>query len=193
MACRKLSDAERWQAVGMVSGGMSYWTIQCKQLGHCSNEARREFNRECKRTPRDMKTSENDSTRRKLLKRVARKQPFNTAKTLWSRWIVNRRMSRQTVNRRLNHAKFRARTPIKRLLLTMRHKTGRLQWTRDHIERISGRGRECTGRMKVVLCWIMLMAAYAYGDRETHHFYRNILWAKLHLVEVVLLFGDAFL
>jgi hypothetical protein len=29
-----------------------------------------------------MKTSENDSTRRKLLKRVARKQPFNTAKTL---------------------------------------------------------------------------------------------------------------
>jgi hypothetical protein len=36
------------------------------------------------------------------------------------------------------------------------------------------------------------MAASAYGDRETQHFNRNILWAQLHLVEVVLLFGDAF-
>ena len=36
------------------------------------------------------------------------------------------------------------------------------------------------------------MAASAYGDWETQHFNRNILWAQLHLVEVVLLFGDAF-
>jgi len=68
MAHRKLSDAERWQAVGMVRGDMSYktdcWTIQCKPLGHCSNEAACEPNRECKGKPKDRKVSENDSKRR---------------------------------------------------------------------------------------------------------------------------------
>jgi hypothetical protein len=50
----------------------------------------------------------------RLLKRLARHQPFSTANTLWSRWIVNGRISRRTVNRRLNNARFRARRPIKR-------------------------------------------------------------------------------
>jgi transposase len=197
MARRKLSDAERWQAVGMVSGGMSYrHTAERFNVSHSVIVRMKQgvnptgSVKERQRTWKPLKTTPREDI---LLKRVARQQPFNTANRLWSRWIVYGRRSRRTVNRRLNHAKFRVRRPIKRLLLTIRHKTGRFKWTRDHLERISGRGRECTGRMKVVLCWILLMAAYAYGDRETHHFYRNILWAKLHLVEVVLLFGDAFL
>jgi hypothetical protein len=44
---------------------------------------------------------------------------------------------------------------------------------------VSGRGREYTGRMKVVFCWIQLMAASAYRDWETQHFYRNVVWAQL--------------
>jgi hypothetical protein len=35
----------------------------------------------------------------------------------------------------LNSAWFRARRPIKRPLLTIRHKTARLQWARDHMGR----------------------------------------------------------
>jgi len=44
-----------------------------------------------------------------------------------------------------------------------------------------------------LFCWLQLMAASAYGDWETQHFYRHILWAQLHLVQLVLLFRDAFL
>jgi hypothetical protein len=69
----------------------------------------------------------------RLLKRLARQQPFSTTNTLRSRWIVNGRISRRTVNRHLNSARFRARRPIKRPLLTIHHKTARLQWVRDHM------------------------------------------------------------
>jgi hypothetical protein len=57
----------------------------------------------------------------------------STTSTLRSRLIVNGRISRQTVNRRLKSAMFRARRPIKRPLLTIRHKNARFQWARDHM------------------------------------------------------------
>ena len=69
----------------------------------------------------------------RLLKRLARQLPFSTTNTLRSQWIVNGRVSRRTVNRRRNSAWFRARRPIKRPLMTIRHKTARLQWARDHM------------------------------------------------------------
>jgi hypothetical protein len=135
MARRKLSDAERWQAVGMVRGDISYktdcWTIQCKPLCHCSIEAACEPNREVKefqRTGRSLKMTPREG---RLLKMLTRQQPFSTTNTLRSRWIVNGCISRQTVNRRLNSARFRA--TIKRSLLTIRHKTARVQWARDHM------------------------------------------------------------
>jgi transposase len=62
----------------------------------------------------------------RLLKRFARQQPFSTTNTL-------RSISRRTVNRRLNSARFRLKRPIKRSLLTICHKTVRLQWARDHM------------------------------------------------------------
>jgi hypothetical protein len=137
MARRKPSDAERWQAVGMVRGNTSYqtdcWTIQCKPLGHCSIEAACEPNRECKRTPRTERSLKMTPREDRFLKRLARQQPFSTTNTLRSRWIVNGRISRRTANRRLNSARFRARRPIKRPLLKIRHKTARLQWARHHM------------------------------------------------------------
>jgi hypothetical protein len=113
MARRKLSDAERWQAIGMVKGDMSYktdcWTIQCKPLGHCSIKQRVNQTgsvKERQRTERSLKMTPRED---RLLKRLARQQPFSTTNTLRSRWIVNGRISRRTVNRRLNSARFRAR------------------------------------------------------------------------------------
>jgi hypothetical protein len=54
----------------------------------------------------------------RLLKMLARQQPFSITNTLRRQWIVNGRISRRTVNRHLNSARFRARRPIKRPLLT---------------------------------------------------------------------------
>ena len=69
----------------------------------------------------------------RFIKRLTRHQPFSTANTLRNRWIVNGHISRRTVNRRLNNARFRARRPIKCPLLTIRHKIARLQWACDHM------------------------------------------------------------
>ena len=168
------------------------WTIQCKPLGHCSIEAACEPNRECKRTPRTERSLKMTPREDRLFKRLARQQPFSTTNTLRSRWIVNGRISRRTINRRLNSAMFRARRPIKRPQLTIRSKTARLQWARDHMGWNIRSWKRVHWSDESRLCWIQLMAASTYGDREIQHFNRNMLWAQLRLVEEVLLFGDAF-
>ena len=146
--------------------------------------------KERQRTERSLKMTPRED---RLLKRLARQQPFSTTNTLRSRWIVNGRISRRTVNRRLNSAMFRARRPIKRPLLTIRHKTARLQWARDHMGWNIRSWKRVHWSDESRFCRIQLMATSAYGDREIQHFNRNILWAQLRLVEEVLLFGDAFL
>jgi hypothetical protein len=77
------------------------------------------------RTGKTLKTTAREDW---LLKSLARQQPFITANMLRSRWIVNWRISRRTVNRRLNNARCRARIPIKHPLLPILHKIARLQW-----------------------------------------------------------------
>ena len=126
---------QRWQAVGMVRGGMSN-----RQAGKRINVSHSVIVRlkqrvkqissvkERQRTEMPLITAPREDT---LLKRLARQQPFTTANTLRSRWIVNGRISRRTINRRLNNARFHARRPIKRPLLTTHHKTARLQWARE--------------------------------------------------------------
>jgi transposase len=146
--------------------------------------------KERQRTERSLKMTPRED---RLLKRLTRQQPFSTTNTLRSQWIVNGRISRRTVNRRLNSTMFRARRPIKRPLLTIRHKTARLQWARDHMGWNIRSWKRVHWSDESRFCRIQLMATSAYGDREIQHFNRNILWAQLRLVEVVLLFGDAFL
>jgi transposase len=88
--------------------------------------------KERQRTERSLKMPPRED---RLLKRLARQQPFSTTNTLRSRWIVNGRISRRTVNRLLTAQGFvlHCMRPIKRPLLTIRHKTARLQWSRDHM------------------------------------------------------------
>ena len=145
--------------------------------------------KERQRTERSLKMTPRED---RLFKGLARQQPFSTINTLRSRWIVNGRISRRTVNRRLNSAMYRARRPIKRPLLTIRSKTARLQWARDHMGWTIRSCKKVHWSDESGFCWIQLIAASSYGDREIQHFNRNILWAQLRLVEEVLLFGDAF-
>jgi hypothetical protein len=86
--------------------------------------------KERQRTERSLKMTPRED---RILKRLTRQLPFSTTNTLRSQRIVNGRISRRIVNRRLNSARFRARKLIKRPLLTIRHKTARLQWARDHM------------------------------------------------------------
>jgi transposase len=113
MSHRKLLDAERWQAVGMVRGGMSYIkTAERFNVSHsvivrlkqCVNQTGSVKERQ--RTGKPLKTTTKENG---LIKRLARQWSFSTANTLRSRWIVNRRISRRTLKRRLTNTKFRAK------------------------------------------------------------------------------------
>jgi len=137
MAHQKQSDAKRWQAVGMVRGGMSYrQTAERFNISHSVIvRLKQRVNqtgsvKERQRTGKPLKTTPRED---RLLKRLDRQQPFSTAHTLRSRWIVNGRINRRILNRCLTNARFRAKRPIKRPLLTIRHKTNRLYWARDHM------------------------------------------------------------
>ena len=176
MICPTRQTAERFN----VSHSVIVRLKQCvNQTGSVKERQRTE--RSLKMTPREDR----------LLKILTRQQPFSTTNTLRSQWIVNGR--RRTVNRSLNSARFRARRPIKRPLLTIRHKTARLQWARDHMGWNIRSWKRVHWSDESRFCQIQLMATSAYGDREIQHLKRNILWAQLRLVEEVLLFGDAFL
>jgi hypothetical protein len=79
MAHRKLSDAERWQAVGMVTGGMSY--IKTAERFNVSHSVivrlkQRVNQTGSKRTPKDRKTSES--------KKKARCKKYSPFQIWWS-------------------------------------------------------------------------------------------------------------
>ena len=135
MACRKLSDAERWQAVGIVRGGMCYRQtperfnvshsviVRLKQrVDHTGSV------KEHQRTGRSLKTTPREVI---FLNSLTRQHPFSTRNTLWRLWIDNGRW--RTVNRRLNNERFHASRLIIRSLLTIRHKIARLWWEHDHM------------------------------------------------------------
>ena len=142
------------------------------RLKQCVN--RTESVKEHQRRGKHLKTTPRAD---RLIKRLTRQQPFSTANTLRSRWIVNGRICRRTVNRRLDNARFRARRPIKRSLLPIRHKIARLQWACDHLgwNIRSWQRVHWSDESRFLLNPVQLMSASVYGDRETPHFYRNIL------------------
>jgi transposase len=176
--CPTRQTAERFNVSHSVSVRLKQ---RVNQTGSVKERQRTESS--LKMTPREDR----------LLKRLARQLPFSTTHTLRSQWIVNGRISRRIVNRRLNSTRFRVRKPIKRSLLTICHKTARLQWARDHMGWNIRSWKRVDWSDESRFCRIQLMATSAYGDREIQLFNRNILWAQLRLVEEVLLFGDAFL
>lgn len=136
MPRRKLSEAEKWQIVGMRNSGQSLRQI-AQHFGIHFSIVSRLLKRhrddgtiqERPRSGRPPKTSERED---RALVRVAKRQPFATARYLRDDWNIATRVAVRTVNRRLNNARLRARRPLKRPLLTQRHRQARLEWARYH-------------------------------------------------------------
>lgn len=136
MVRRKLSIAERWQAIGMKNAGMSNRQIAAnfgvnnsvisrlvarhRQTG--SIEDRPRSGRPRKTTPREDR----------FLARQARLHPFSTAGQLRGMWPTGGQISDRTVIRRLHRSRLRARRPLKRPELTRRHRQARMEWARHH-------------------------------------------------------------
>ena len=71
------------------------------------------------------------------LTRDARRHRFQNARVLRYRWyaLYGARASHRTTLRRLNGGRLRARRPLKKLPLSVRHRHVRLQWARRHAAR----------------------------------------------------------
>ena len=126
MVRRKLTIPERWQAVGMHDGGLSHRRVadhfrvihsiivrlmqRFRQTGNVTRAGRPR-----KATPR----------KDRLISRRARQRPFSTAGALRGNLAFGGHISTRTVIRRLQHQGMRARRPIKRPQLTLRHRHAR--------------------------------------------------------------------
>ena len=137
MVRRKLIIPERWQAVGMHSGGFSHRRVadlfrvnlsiivrlmqHFRQTGNVTDRSR--AGRPRKTTPREDR----------LISRRARQRPFSTAGALRGNLASGGHISTRTVIRRLHHQEMRARRPIKRPQLTLRHRHARFDWSHDHL------------------------------------------------------------
>ena len=137
MVQRKLTIPERWQAVGMHNGGFSHRRVadhfrinhsiivrlmqRFRQTGNVTDRPR--TGRPRKTTPREDR----------LISRRARQRPFSTAGALRGNLALGVHISTHTVIRRLHHQGMRARRPIKRPQLTLRHRHARFDWSHDHL------------------------------------------------------------
>jgi transposase len=137
MVRRKLTIPERWQAVGMHNGGLSqrrvtyYFRVnhfiivrlmqRFRQTGNVTDRPR--AGRPRKTTPREDR----------LISRRAQQRPFSTAGALRGNLAFGGHISTCTVIRRLHHQGIRARRPMKRPQLTLRHRHARFNWSHDHL------------------------------------------------------------
>ena len=137
MVRRKLTIPEMWQAVGIHNGGFSHRRVadhfrvnhyiivrlmqRFRQTGNATDRPR--AGRPWKTTPREDQ----------LISRRARQGPFSTAGALRGNLAFGGHISTRTVIRRLHYQGMRARRPITRSQLTLRHRHARFDWTHDHL------------------------------------------------------------
>jgi transposase len=132
MVRRRISEAQRWQIIGMHTTGMSFKAIG-RQMGYhytvVSRLVRKHTQtnnvKDLPRSGRPRVTSDRDD---RALQRLVRRMPFATSPVLKQHWLPNRRLSTRTVRNRLKSAGLKSRRVIKRPLLADRHRRTRLAW-----------------------------------------------------------------
>ena len=134
MVRRTLTIPERWQAVGMDNGGFSHRRVADHFRGNHSIIVRlqrfRQTGNVTDRAGRPRKTTPRED---RLISRRARQWLFSTAGALRGNLAFGGHISTRTVIRRLHHQGMRARRPIKRPQLTLRHCHARFDWSHDHM------------------------------------------------------------
>ena len=137
MVRRKLTIPKRWQAVSMHNGGFSHRRVADHSRVNHSIIVRlmHRFRQTGNVTDRPRAGKPRKTTLRedRLIFRRARQRPFSTAGALRGNLAFGGHISTLTVIRRLPHQGMRARRPIKRPQLTLRHRQARFDWSYDHL------------------------------------------------------------
>ena len=124
MVWRRISEAQRWQIIGMHTTGVSFKTIG-RQMGYHYTVVSRLVRKHTQtnnvkdllRSSKPRVTSGRDD---RALQRLVRRMPFATSHVLKQHWLPNRRLSTRTVRNRLKSAGLKSRRVIKRPLLVDR-------------------------------------------------------------------------
>ena len=130
MVRRRISEAQRWQIIGMHTTGMSF-KANGRQMGYHYTVVSRLVRKLIQtnnvkglpRSDRPRVTSDRDD---RALQRLVRRIPFVTSPILKQHWLPNRRLSTRTVRNRLKSVGLKSRRVIKRPLLADRHRRTRL-------------------------------------------------------------------
>ena len=117
----------------------------------------------------------------RLISRRARQRLFSTAGAPCGNLAFGGHSSTRTVTRGLHHQGMRARRPIKRPQLTLRHRHARFDWSHDHLGGLFAHGDGSTGLMKVVFCYALPTVVQGFGANETLQFRTTTFWAQLLL------------
>jgi hypothetical protein len=131
MIRRRISEAQKWQIIGMHTTGMSFKAIGL-QMGYHNTVGSRlrkhaQINnvKDLSRSGRQRVTSDRDD---RALQRLVRRMPFATSLVLKQQWLPNRRLSTRTARNRLKSAGLKSRRVIRSPLLADRHQRTRLAW-----------------------------------------------------------------
>ena len=137
MVRRKLTIPERWQAVGMHNGGISHRRVEdhfrVNPFHHCTTDAAFSSNGNVTDRPRAGRPRKTTPREDRLISRRVRQRSFSAAGALCGNLAFGGHISTRTVIRRLHHQGMRARRPIKRPRLTLRHRHARFDWSHDHL------------------------------------------------------------
>ena len=129
MVRRRISEALRWQIIGMHTTGMSFKAIG-RQMGYHYSVVSRLVRKHTQtnnvkdlpRSGRPWVISDRDD---RALQHLVRRMPFATSSVLKQHWVPNRRLSTRTVRNCLKSAGLKSRRVIKRPLLADRHRRTR--------------------------------------------------------------------
>ena len=110
MGRRRISEAQRWQIIGMDTAGMSFKAIG-RQMGYHYTVDSRLLRKHTKtnnvkdvpRSGRPRVTSDHDDM---AVQRLVRRMPFATSPVLKQHWLPNKPLSTRTVRKRLKSAGF---------------------------------------------------------------------------------------
>ena len=132
MVRRRISEAQRWQIIGMHTTGMSFKAI-VRQMGYHYTVVSRLVRKhtqtnKVKDLPRSGRPRETYDRDDRALQRLVRWMSFATSPVFKQNWLPNRRLSTRTVRNRLKSAGLKSKRLIKRPLLADRHRRSRLAW-----------------------------------------------------------------
>lgn len=135
----RTSVAQRWRVIGMMQTGLRAAAIG-RAMGIPPRTVRDIISRyrdnpdSVSDKPRSGRPRISTARQDRALAHDARRNRYQNTGVLRYRWrrFHGVRASRRTVSRRLNQARLRARRPLRKVPLSLRHRQARLRWARLH-------------------------------------------------------------